>query len=143
MYQKKLLYKELSYQIQGAAMEVSKNYGSGHKEAIYQKALEEELDLRKVSFNKQEAIKIFSPKTGNLIGIYRPDIAVENKIIIEIKALENITKKMIFQIYDYLKNSKYELGYLINFGSEKLFTKRIIYTNDKKVLKGWWKLVNN
>ncbi|MCL5795487.1 MAG: GxxExxY protein [Patescibacteria group bacterium] len=135
MYQKKLLYKDLSYQVQGAAIEVSKNYGSGHKEAIYQKALEEELSIRKLSFNKQESIKIFSPKTGKFIGVYRPDLVIDNKIVIEIKSLEFITKKMICQIYDYLKNSDYELGYLINFGSDRLLIKRIIYTNDRKKFK--------
>jgi len=41
-------------------------------------------------------------------------------------------KKMLDQIFDYLRNSKYELGYLINFSSPKLLVKRIIYTNDRK-----------
>lgn len=131
-----LLYKELSYQIQGAAIEIRKNFGSGHKEQIYQKAYCEELELRKIPFEREKSIKIYSPKTGKYIGVYRPDFVVEDKIIIEIKALSQIPKKMVDQLYDYLKNSNYELGYFINFGSDKLLMKRIIYTNDRKKISG-------
>lgn len=131
-----LLYKELSYQIQGVAIEIRKNFGSGHKEQIYQKAYCEELELRKIPFEREKSIKIYSPKTGKFIGVYRPDFVIENKIILEIKALDQIPSKMIDQIYDYLKNSNYELGYFINFGSDKLLMKRIIYTNDRKNISG-------
>jgi GxxExxY protein len=128
----KLLYKELSYQIQGAAIEVRKNFGSGLKESIYQNAFAEELKSRSVSFEKEKSIQIFSPKTGKLVGSYRPDFIVDEKILIELKAVEKIPKLFLDQIYSYLKNSKYELGYFINFTSPKLYIKRIILTNDHK-----------
>ncbi len=127
-----LLYKDLSYQIQGAAMEVRKNFGSGHKESLYQNAFAEELELRNIKFGKEKSIKIYSPKTKKLIGLYRPDFIVDEKIIIELKAVEKIPKLFINQLYDYLRNSKYELGYFINFASPKLYIKRVIFTNDKK-----------
>ncbi|MDP3764758.1 MAG: GxxExxY protein [bacterium] len=128
----KLLYKELSYQVQGAAIEVRKDFGSGHKESIYQNAFAEELKARKVKFEKEKAIKIYSPKTKNFIGLYRPDFIVEDKILIELKAVNKIPKMFIDQLYDYLRNSQYELGYFINFASPRLYIKRIIYTNDRK-----------
>lgn len=128
----KLLYKELSYEIQGAAIEVRKNFGPGHKEQIYQSAFAEELRSRRIHFKQETSIKIFSPKTGKFIGVYRPDFIVDSKIIIEVKALDQVPRKLINQLYDYLRNSEYELGYFINFGGEKLLMKRIIYTNDRK-----------
>lgn len=127
-----LLYKELSYQIQGAAIEVRKSFGPGHKESIYQKAFAEELKSRDIRFEQEKSIKIFSPKTGKAIGYYKPDFIVDDKIIIELKALDPMPRKFIDQLYDYLRNSKYELGYFINFASNKLYTKRIIFTNERK-----------
>ena len=49
-----LLYKDLSYQIQGAAIEVRKNFGPGHKESIYQNAFAEELKSRDIKFDKEK-----------------------------------------------------------------------------------------
>jgi GxxExxY protein len=128
-----LLHKDLSYQIRGAAIEVRKNFGLGHKEVLYQRAFAEELGLRKISFQKEKAIRIFSPKTKKVIGSYQPDFVVDDKIIIELKALEKIPRKMFDQVYSYLRNSEYELGFLINFNSNGVNIKRIIYTNDKKM----------
>lgn len=127
-----LLYKELSYQIQGAAIEVRKNYGSGHKESVYQSALAEEFRLRKIPFKREQSIAILSPKTGKTIGVYRPDFLIDNKVILEIKALEVLANRLIDQLFDYLRNSVYELGYFINFCGPKIYMKRIIYTNDRK-----------
>lgn len=131
-----LLYKELSYQLQGAAIEVRKNYGSGHKESLYHHALAEEFTLRKLLFEQEPSIAIKSPKTGKTIGIYRPDFLIEEKIIVEVKALEVLPRKLVDQLFDYLRNSKYELGYFINFGGPKLYMKRVIYTNDRKYFSG-------
>jgi len=127
-----LLYKELSYQVQGIAIEVRKNFGSGHKEELYQKAFEEELKMRGIPYTREVSIKIYSPKTRRVVGTYRPDFLVDNKIIIELKAKRIIPRDLITRLYDYLRNSSFELGYFINFSSPKLFMKRIIYTNDRK-----------
>lgn len=127
-----LLYEELSYKIRGCAMEVRKNYGPGHKEALYQNAFAEELVASGISFKREKSIRIYSPKTGRNIGSYRPDFTVEDKIIIETKAMELVPRRMIDKLFDYLRNSKYELGFFINFGGSRLYIKRIIYTNDRK-----------
>lgn len=63
-----LLYKELSFQIQGAAIEIRKNYGSGHKESVYQSALAEEFGLRNIAFEREKSIPVISPKTKKSIG---------------------------------------------------------------------------
>mgnify|MGYP001557953954 CR=1 FL=1 len=93
-----LLHKELSYQIQGAAIEIRKNFGPGHKENIYQNAFAEELKFRSINFEKEKSIRIYSPKTGKVIGCYKPDFIVDNKIIIELKAQEKISKAPQCQI---------------------------------------------
>jgi len=128
-----ILYEELSYKGWGAVIEVRKNFGSGHKEGLYQDAYEQELIDRGISYEREKAIKIYHPKTGKpLKSSYRPDFVIEDKIIIEIKALPNVPKRMQDQIYDYLRNSNYELGYFVNFGAANLKPTRIIYTNDCK-----------
>lgn len=127
-----LLYKELSYEIYGAAIEVRKDYGSGHKETLYQNAYAEELTTRGLKFEREMPIKIYSPKTNKIVGSYQPDFVVEGKIIVELKAVAKIPKLFTDQLYDYLRNSEYELGYFINFASPKLYVKRIIFTNDRK-----------
>lgn len=132
MTSKEILYKDLSYRLQGIFMEVRNNFGPGHKEIVYQNALFEEFLTNKIVFEKEKNIKIFSPKTGNSVGNYRVDFLIEDKIIVEIKAVDLVPKNFIDQVYSYLRNSKYELGYFVNFKSPKLYIKRIIYTNNRK-----------
>lgn len=71
-----LLHKELSYEIQGAIMEVRANFGFGHKEFIFQNAFAEEISSRGIPFEREKAVKIYSPKTGKFIGLYRPDFII-------------------------------------------------------------------
>lgn len=127
-----LLHKELSYKLQGAAFDVRKQYGPGHKESLYKRAFAEELATRSISFEIEKAINIMSPRSGKVMGKYQPDLIVDGKVIVELKAIEVMHRKFVNQLYDYLRNSKYELGYLINFAAPRLYIKRIIYTNDRK-----------
>ena len=127
-----LLYKEFSFRLQGIFIEVRKNFGPGHKEIVYRNALIEEFIANDIGFEKEKCINIYSPKTGKTVGNFRADFLIENKIILEIKAVDLIPRNFIDQIYSYLKNSKYELGYFVNFRSPQLYMKRIIYTNDRK-----------
>jgi GxxExxY protein len=127
-----LLEPELSYKIQGCLFEVVNKYGRGLKEQIYQKALEEELQIQKLNFESQKRINIYSVDTGKKLGTYIPDLVIENKIIVELKASTFTTQADIAQQRSYLRASAYEIGYLVNFGTAKLEIKRSIYTNDNK-----------
>ncbi|MEM4188728.1 MAG: GxxExxY protein, partial [Candidatus Hadarchaeum sp.] len=109
-----------------------RNYGSGHKESLYQRAYAEELDANGILYKQEQPIRIYSPKTGKVVGVYRPDFIIADKIIVELKAMDLVPRKMIDRLFDYLRNSKYELGFFINFGGSRLYIKRIIYTNDRK-----------
>ena len=129
---KNLLEPELSYKVQGIFYDVSNKYGQGLKEQIYQKALAEEFTKHKILFEQQKRINIFSMDSGKLLGSYIPDFVIEDKIILEIKASVFTTKENINQQISYLKASAYEIGYLVNFGTNKLYVSRSIFTNNRK-----------
>jgi GxxExxY protein len=130
-----ILYKDLSFKLQGIFFEMRNELGSGYKEKIYQKAFENYLKKVGLSFKKEFPIKVYS-STGEFLGLYRPDFVVEDKIIVEVKAKRFLSKQEVSIVYDYLRNSEYEVAYLVNFGSKKLYVKRLIFTND---LKKWTK----
>ena len=127
-----LLEQELSYKIRGCIYGVANKYGKGLKEVIYQKALAEELQKSGLKFKEQARIDIFSIETGKKLGTYVPDFIIDDKIIIEIKASSFTGLDDINQQRSYLRASKYEISYLVNFNTPKLEIKRSIYTNDRK-----------
>jgi len=127
-----LLYPKLSYLIQGCVFEIRKQYGPGQKEIIYQRLLEEKLVNKGLRVEKEKRINVYSQDSGKVIGIYQPDLLIEEKILLEIKSSKFTTKTDEKQLYYYLRNSQYELGYLINFSTPRLFIKRIVYSNSKK-----------
>lgn len=118
--------------MQGIFFEIRKEYGPGHKETVYKNLIAEKLKKRKIPYEKEESIKIYSSETGKIVGIYRPDFVVSEVIIVEVKSSKFSIKQDEKQLYHYLRNSKYELGYLVNFSTPSLYIKRIIYTNDRK-----------
>ena len=99
--------------------------GPVFKESIYQKALEEALKNRDISFVSQKQIPIFY--NGKKVGIYTPDFIIEDKIILEIKCLPVLTFREKKQVWYYLKGTEYKLLLLVNFGGRKLEIVRRIY----------------
>ncbi len=71
---------------------------------------------------------------GENVGIYEPDFIIEDKVLVEIKAVPMLTKLFDTQLYYYLKGTKYEVGFLVNFGAEKLQIKRRICEKAKNPL---------
>ena len=124
--------KELSYIVQGAFFEVYNKYGNGLKEKVYERAVIEVLRNKGVGAMSQVRIDIYSLDTGKKLGTYVPDLIVSNKIIIEIKATPFTRKDDLRQQRSYLQVSKYEIAYLVNFGTPKLEFYRSIFTNDRK-----------
>jgi len=127
-----LLHKDLCYKIQGCFYNVANKYGKGLKEIIYQKALEEEFVLKDLKFEAQKRINIYSVESSKVLGTYVPDELVENLVIIEIKSSIFTVERDLQQQLSYLKGSKYEIGYLVNFSTPQLYIKRSIYTNNRK-----------
>lgn len=128
----KLVYPKLSYVIQGCVFEVRKQYGPGQKEVIYQRLLEEKFKKEGLRVEKEKKINVHSQDTGKVVGTYQPDLLIEDKILMELKSSRFTTKQNEKQLYYYLRNSKYELGYLVNFSTPRLFMKRIVYSNSRK-----------
>ena len=127
-----MLHGALCYQIVGCVYDVRNKYGSGQKESVYQNALAEALTQANLPFKPEVPIVILSVDTGKKLGNYRLDFVVDDKVIIETKAMKFTPTKIEQQLYSYLRSTPYEVGYLVNFGSTKLFIKRVILTNDRK-----------
>ena len=110
-----ILFKDESYQIQGAVFEVYKEIGCGFLEAVYQECLTREFSSRNIPFICQPELKI--QYKGNIIPVmYRPDFICYDKIIVEIKAINETGDEHRAQILNYLKATGYRLGLLVNFG---------------------------
>lgn len=117
----------MTYEIIGAVYDVHKELGSIHKEIIYHKALAIELIERGIPFVEEKSINVTYKEKK--IGVYRPDFIIDDKVILEIKAVPAITKAIKDQVYYYVKGTKYKLVLLVNFGIVKVGIKRLIYTN--------------
>jgi len=111
-----LLYKDLAYKIRGVLFEVYKRLGSGFKEIVYQNAIEEEFKKQKIKSEKERSLKI--KYKGKLVGFYKADFIIEDKIILEIKAVPEMPKYFEAQLFNYLKATNYKLGLLVNFGCD-------------------------
>ena len=121
-----LLYKDEVYAIVGAAIEVHKELGPGFLEEVYQEALEMELAMRELPFQSQVPLRLYYKKK-RMKKEYRADYLSYDKIIVEIKALKNLSGKEEAQILNYLKATGFRVGVLINFGSHgRLEWKRFI-----------------
>ena len=123
----KLIYSDLTEKIIGICYQIHNQYGSGQKESVYQNALEEKLTLKKISYKKEFPIEIKSIDTGKKLGSHRLDFVVDEKVVVEMKAIKFTPQKLEQQLYSYLKNSSYQVGLMINFGSSKLFVRRIVW----------------
>lgn len=120
---KELIYRSEAYAIIGAGMSVYNELGNGFLEAVYQEALEIELTQRKIPFEPQKQLPVHY--RGQLLKqTYKPDFVCYGKIIVEIKALSQLTSKEESQILNYLKASKLKLGLLLNFGSQTMMQYR-------------------
>jgi GxxExxY protein len=105
---------KLSSKIIGAAIEVHQILGPGLLESAYEECLCKELNLREISFERQKPLPL-EYKGEKLDCGYRLDVVVENSIILELKACEEIEPIHKAQLLTYLKLSKLSLGLLLNF----------------------------
>lgn len=121
-----LLYKDESYKIIGACFEVYKEKGNGFVEPVYQECSEMEFELQGIPFSAQATLRL-SYKGRELKQNYIPDFMCYEKIIVELKAVTQLTDEHRAQVLNYLKATGYRLGLLVNFGHyPKLEYERII-----------------
>lgn len=114
-----LLFKNESFSIIGAALEVHKVLGCGFVEVVYQEALEEEFKKRNIPYEREKELLI-NYKGKTLSKTFRADFICYDKIILELKAVSDFVDDHFAQIYSYLKASNLSLGILINFGKANL-----------------------
>ena len=119
-----LLYSDLTREIIGAAMEVHSTLGPGFLENVYEEALAVEFELRNIRFERQKNVDVFYKNVK--IKNYVCDVMVENKVLIELKALNELTTNEHAQTLNYLKATGLKVGLLFNFGQKSLEYKRFI-----------------
>ncbi|MFH1191656.1 MAG: GxxExxY protein [Candidatus Omnitrophota bacterium] len=126
----KVLYKDLSYKLVGCFYEAYNELGPGHKEQIYHEALKICFDGQNIIYNEKKRIRV--EFKGKDIGIYEPDFIIDEKIILEIKSVLLMPSVFEKQLYYYLRGTNYKVGYLVNFGSEKIDIRRRVYDLARK-----------
>ena len=120
-----LLYPIESYKINSAIFEVHKALGPGLLEKVYQEALEKEFELRKIPFEREKKFSIVYKGT-ELEQNYIADFVCYNKIIVELKAVEDLLPIHRAQVINYLCITGYKLGLLVNFNARQVTPERIV-----------------
>ena len=121
-----LIFKELTFAVIGAAMEVHKILGPGFLETVYQIALDRELKLRGIPFEQQKHLAVYYKDV--LVGDYIADFVVDGKVIVEIKAVSAWNPRHDAQAVHYLAATGMQLALLLNFGTGSIQHRRIIRT---------------
>jgi GxxExxY protein len=114
---------ELTYKIIGCAMKVHSALGNGFQEVIYQRCLAIELEKQKLLFARELEMPIYYEDVE--VGTRRADFIVENKVMVELKAVIKLEDVHLAQGLNYLQAYKIDKGLLINFGSTSLEVKRL------------------
>lgn len=125
MKENELLHSELSKKIIAACYEVHHELGRGHSEQVYCEALAIEFGLMGIPFTCEEIFRIIYK--GHLLkSHFRADFIAFEKVLIEVKAIDQLTSSSLRQAINYLASSGEKLCLLVNFGAEQLEIKRVI-----------------
>jgi len=117
-----LKYEQITKSVIGCAFEVTNELGAGFLESVYEKALLLALCQRGLSAVSQHPVKVIF--RGEIVGDFFVDIFVEEKVIVELKAVKALAPEHQAQIINYLNATGIGVGLLINFGSPRLEYKR-------------------
>lgn len=118
----KLKHEKLTENILAAAFEVSNELGNGFLESVYERALL--LALKEKGIHAESQIPLNVIFRNQRVGEFFADIVVENKIILELKAVKAIAPEHIAQVLNYLKATGLAVGFLLNFGNSRLEYRR-------------------
>lgn len=125
----KYFYEDLTKTIIGAAFEVHNSLGKGLQEKVYENALAVGVNQSGLKAEQQKPLPLFFNNVK--VGIQQFDLIVEERVLVEVKAVKAIGPAHISQLLGYLKNTKYQLGLIINFG-DKVSVKRLILTTEHR-----------
>jgi GxxExxY protein len=115
-----------TYAIIGVAMRVHQELGFGFLEAVYQEAFERELQIQKIPYKREAELPVFY-RDEKLNTYYKADFICFDEVIVELKALQNISGNEESQVINYLKASQKSRGLLLNFGAKRLQYKRLAF----------------
>ena len=117
-------FEDLSKKIIGAAIQVHRELGPGFLENIYEEAVKVELSEHGLRFEFQKEIKV--EYLGVEVGVHRLDLVVEDKIIVELKAVKELTDIHFAQLLSYLNATGLKVGLLLNFAKPTLEVRRVV-----------------
>ena len=119
-------HEDLTERIIGCAFNVYNKMGAGFLESVYERALE--IELRKAGLRplRQQPVDVYYDR--QLVGQFKADIVVDNLVILELKAVENLVEVHEVQLVNYLRATGLPVGLLINFGPRKVEIKRRAHT---------------
>ena len=120
-----IIYKEESYKLIGACMQVHRELGPGFLEAVYQEALEKEFIKQGIPYNRESRLTIFY-NGQKLKKYYVADFLCYDKIVVETKASKYLVQAFQEQLVNNLRAVNLKLGLLVNFGQPSLVYKRYI-----------------
>jgi GxxExxY protein len=122
---KHILFKNESYQIIGACMEVHNELGNGFLEKVYQEALAIEFEKSKIPYIRENKLELYYKKI-QLDQYYMVDFICFDEIIIEVKAVAKLKPEHIAQTINYLKATNKKLALLVNFGESQFHFQRVV-----------------
>ena len=120
----RFLYEKESYAIRGCLMSVFNELGSGFLEKVYQEALEREFIEKKIPYKREAPLTIIY-KGLPLQQVYVADFICYDKIIVELKAVSELTDIHSAQVFNYLKATGFDLALLVNYGEKNLKIERL------------------
>ena len=129
-----LLHKDLTDAILKVFFDVYNELGYGFLEKVYQNAMMIELRSRGFDVVAQNPVKVYYK--GNIVGDYYADIVVEDLIILELKATAVIVEEFEWQLVNYLRGTKMEVGLLLNFGKKPEFRRKVFMNSRKNIERG-------
>ena len=115
---KGLIYEEGTYRIRAVLLKVHNTLGPGFREETYKRAVLLELKKQKIEFESEKEFEVFYD--DRRIDCFRLDIVVEEKVILELKAVDQLAKIHESQLLSYLRASSLKVGLLVNFGESSL-----------------------
>ena len=111
--------------IRQTSFEIHRYLRAGHRELIYENALAHRLRKKGIAVEQQQKVKVFD-EDDTLLGFFKTDLMIEDRLILEIKGVRELTDEHIAQLLGYLRASRIEHGLLINFGAARLEVKKYI-----------------
>jgi GxxExxY protein len=127
-------YADLTEKIIGAFFKVYNALGYGFPEKVYEKAMVLELAKLGLQVEQQKQVTVYYD--GQVVGEYCADLVVNDVVIVELKAVQQLLAEHEAQLLNYLKATTIEVGLLLNFGPKPTF-KRKVYDNERKGSLAW------